>query len=88
MVEIVKVKWTDASFNSDYWTTEELRDKKVLTGETVGYLVVDDKEKVVLAMEGYSDGEWRRISTIPKINIQEITRYRVRGKVQGSISQL
>jgi len=65
-MKIKHVKWRDSRIYiqqqppQEYWS--------VCVIESVGYLIEEDKEKIVLAGD-LIDGEYRRVLVIPKENI-------------------
>ena len=77
-LEIVKVEWKDATTRHDVSVTlEEAKKEELLDVETIGYLIKEDKEKVVIASMCFIDNEElkiypKTIHIIPKGSIVNI----------------
>ena len=67
-MKIVYLKWKDATFYDRYVERDEKLDLLVI--EECGFLVYEDKEKVVFATS-YEEKErrWKYVHAIPKVNI-------------------
>jgi len=65
--KLKQIKWRD----SKMYITQQSKDDlfEVATICSVGYVVQEDKTKIVLAGDVLDDGEIRRIIVIPKENI-------------------
>lgn len=67
----VHIVWEDAWMNTGTWTREELKKEPQCLLHESGFLIYEDKEKVVLAPEQRIGKEsWRYIHSIPKILIR------------------
>ena len=64
-MKIKSVKWRDSNL---YITQTDGEDLNVAILESVGYVVEDTKDKLVLAGD-LVDGEYRRVIVIPRENI-------------------
>lgn len=62
---IKQVKWRDSNL---YITQTDGKNLEVSILESVGYVVEDDEDKIVLAGD-LIDNEYRRVIVIPKENI-------------------
>lgn len=72
-MNLVQITWIDA-VGGDGWTTEkELREQELIIHNSVGYLVTEDKDKVMITMSYDKDkeslGAWL---CIPKVYIVEM----------------
>jgi len=54
-MEIVEVEWTDAGTNAHETTLEEAKEGSIVQALTVGYLVKEDEEQVVLLMTQFPE---------------------------------
>lgn len=77
-LKIVKVEWKDAktSYGTPI-TLEEAKEEQLVEAETIGYLLKDDDEKVIIASFCFfdDDGEemfLKTIHVIPKKTIKNI----------------
>jgi len=72
--KIVIIEWTDACYyrgeESIDWLQREASPKKVVS---VGFLLIDDKNKVIISNEILSDNLARGTSAIPKKMVNKIT---------------
>lgn len=66
-IEIKRVKWRDSCVLRDQQTIDADFDVAIM--ESVGFLIQEDKKKLVLAGELLENGNARRIIVIPKENI-------------------
>jgi len=76
MNEIVKITWIDAQrLELGVIQKEELPDLKPISCNIVGFLVNEDKERIVIAQEKW-DELWgcKYVHVIPKISIIKITK--------------
>jgi len=63
--KVKKIKWRDSRM---YMVQEPQQDFEVCVIESVGFVIQEDKTKIVLAGD-LVDGEFRRVIVIPKENI-------------------
>ena len=70
--KIVIVEWEDASSNNGYYDKHDDWQGTV-KARTVGYLMERTKKHVKLCVEGFADGQFRHIHTIPKGMVRKIT---------------
>lgn len=68
----VHVKWVDSAGSSGWRSFDELH-SNLMKCETIGWLVLEDKEKITIALNGVFDGTSERpfgeFITIPKVAI-------------------
>lgn len=76
--EIVKVKWLDAQSGfSSPLTIEELEREDPLESISIGYLLKEDEEKIILGFMMFGDeGMFKHWQLIPKGMIKKITKLR------------
>ena len=76
MNEIVKIKWIDAQrLELGIVQKEELSDLKATECEIVGFKVHEDKERIIIAQEYWSEyGGSKYVHVIPKVSIIKITK--------------
>lgn len=82
-VKIVKVCWDDANTNrSDLWLRDVIK-QKLLPAETIGYLLHEDEEKVIVCgfwfwdentdiLDMKGESVFKDVHTIPKSQIRNI----------------
>jgi len=71
--KIVEVEWFDAQSSMDSWTVEELKENLTpLHTHSVGYLVEDNKEYIILAFTDFGNGLIKHHVCIPKGMIKKI----------------
>lgn len=79
---LVEITWRDITHLSRAKDIEMVKDMKLMTFSTLGYLILEDEEKISLAgsllhqnSEVYtSDDYYREVLIIPKTNITNITK--------------
>ena len=73
-MKIVKVEWIDAQrLELGCIQQEELPDLKPIVGEIVGFLVHEDKERIVIAQERWKElGGCKYVHVIPKCSVIKI----------------
>ena len=65
--KVVEVEWFDAQSSLESMTIEEIKDLlKPIYTKSVGYLVEDNKEYIVLAFCDFGDGLIKHHQVIPK----------------------
>lgn len=75
-ITVAYVEWFDASYQRGECDDSELVHRVEL--KSAGLLVREDKESVSIALDHYdSDGTWRYIEHIPKVNVLRIRRVAV-----------
>ncbi len=76
MNEIVKVTWIDAQrLELGCIQQEELPDLRPIEGEIIGFLVHEDKERIVIAQERWKElGGCKYVHVIPKCSVIKIKR--------------
>ena len=76
-MEVVKVHWDDAS-SLDAWSDEDtLKSWGITCCETVGFLVVNEKDHVVIASSLNTEGHYANCTNIPRKQITAMLVYRV-----------
>ncbi len=84
---LVEVIWDDATSISQGWKNKEEFDKELIKPEivlSVGFLVKDSTEHIILAMDTDSDGDHASRSQIPKGMIKKIKILRKEDKDNGT----
>jgi len=68
MTKIVEVDWVDAFIDTDDFTLEKATKLQPIPRKTIGYLVVEDKDRIVLATDIFPDkkDEYSACMVIPK----------------------
>jgi len=67
----VHIVWEDAWMSTGTWTRDEFKKEPQYLLHDSGFLLYEDKEKVVLGAEERVGREsWRYVHTIPKISIR------------------
>lgn len=79
--KLVLVEWMDASLSVREQAQEDAERQGGEVVKTVGWLVVRDDDRLVIASEGMG-GMWRLVTTIPSGTVREVVELRVRGKQQ------
>lgn len=72
----VEVKWIDAQSSLDVAELEELKDYQPLITKSCGYLVHEDKNKVVLCFMLFGDGLAKHWQVIPKKMVERIRYFK------------
>lgn len=71
MKRMIYIKWVDSTFFSD--SIGENEDMPLMILEDVGFLVSEDRDKVVIATQWDEENKrWRYIHSIPRVNIKEM----------------
>ncbi len=69
-MKAVMVELTDMAFSTGTWNVNETKTFGPVTIHTVGWLVEDRQDCIILAEEWQiSENQWRHLTAIPKINI-------------------
>ena len=63
--DIVKVTWLDAISDEGAFDVDDLSMVKLLEMVSVGYLIHEDTDKVVLARDYFAEGNYRALIVIP-----------------------
>lgn len=77
-VQLATVWWKDATMHGHaQYDYEEAKRLRLSTGFAAGIVAHEDKEKITLAMEMFSDGSkgWRHLVSIPKSGVTHIDRF-------------
>ncbi len=61
----VEVEWVDAQSSMDVMSIKELEDHPIIITKSCGYLVKQDKEKIVLAFMMFGEGLMKHYQVIP-----------------------
>ena len=70
---IVEIEWFDAQSSMEAWTIEELKEQlKPLHTFSVGYLIEDNKEYVIIGFVDFGNGLIKHHQCIPKKMIKRI----------------
>ena len=82
MNEMVRVTWIDAQMlDVGCIQQEELPDLKPIDGDVLGFLVHEDKERIVIAREKWKEaGTCKYLLVIPKCSVVKITKLRATRK--------
>lgn len=78
--KIVEIEWFDAQSSLDSWTEEELKEANPLHTFSVGYLIHDFKDRVILGFMDFGQGLIKHHQCIPKGMIKKIKIIRNGGK--------
>jgi len=70
--EIVEIEWFDAQSSMDSWTIEELKETKPSHTFSVGYLIHNLKDRVILGFMDFGEGLIKHHQCIPKGMIKKI----------------
>lgn len=70
--KIVEVEWFDAQSSTSSWSMEELKDLKPLQTFSVGYLLIDNAEFIILGYMDFANGLIKHHTCIPKGMIKNI----------------
>ncbi len=74
-MKIVEVEWIDAQSSLNVYSIEELKEigpEDLVVTKSAGYLVHEDKEKVVLGFMLFGDGLIKHHQVIPKKMVKKI----------------
>jgi len=74
-MKIVEVEWEDAQSSTESFTIDELKEMETLKTKSCGYLVHQDKDKIVLGFMVFGDEMVKHHQVIPKkmvIKIREV----------------
>lgn len=68
----VEVTWIDSTFvNHGSWTNKSEVDVPIMECKTIGYLVVNNKERITIC-SSFNDNEYGGILIIPKVAVTKI----------------
>lgn len=70
--KVVEVEWFDAQSSLDSWSIEELAEAKPAHSFSVGYLIHDFKDRVILGFMDFGNGLIKHHQCIPKGMIKNI----------------
>lgn len=72
---IVEVEWTDAqSYFGEPWVIKDMVQEGPILAHTVGYLLHEDKEKVIIGFMLFGDESVKHSQLIPKGMIKNMER--------------
>ena len=71
-MKIVEVTWIDAQSSLNIYSIEELKEEDLLITKSAGYLIYEDKEKVVLGFMLFGDDLVKHHQVIPKDMVKKI----------------
>lgn len=74
---VITIRWVDPSGEMEWKDKEEARKSKVEEIESLGYLLYEDAEKVIISMEDPKQGDTNTRGIIPKICIKEIKQWQL-----------
>jgi len=74
--KIVEVEWFDAQSSLEIWTLEELQQLKPRHTFSVGYLLVENKDFIILGFTDFGNGLIKHSQIIPRTTIKKITEIR------------
>jgi len=73
---LVHVRWFDASYQRGECSPTELC--PLIELESAGLLAAEDERTISIALDWCaSEGVWRYIQHIPKVNVRRVKRYKV-----------
>lgn len=72
-MQIVKVKWRDASHIEEDMTEQQLLKEPLSEFVTVGFVVAEEENRLILAGTKSDDGVYRDSLILPRVYILEIT---------------
>ena len=70
--KIVEVEWFDAQSSMESLTIEELKDLKPLTTLSIGYLLIEEKDYIILGYMDFGNGLIKYHTCIPRGMIKKI----------------
>lgn len=70
--KIVEVKWFDAQSTTDQMSIKEIEEFKPVKSHSIGYLIEDNKEYIVLGFTDFGEEDLKHIQVIPRGMIEEI----------------
>ena len=70
--KIVEVKWFDAQSSMQSWTIEELAEAKPLHTFSVGYLIHEFEDRIILGFMDFGNGLIKHHQCIPRGMIKKI----------------
>ena len=73
-MEIVKIIWEDAQTLDGFISHDEAMKTDFVLTETVGFLVGEDKKKVVVSFINFGDGITKYFQIIPKGMVKKIIK--------------
>ena len=78
-MKVVEVEWIDAQTDVEIMTIEEVkRTIRPISARSVGYLVLQDKDFIILSFTDFSDGNVAGHIVIPTEMIKKVTIVRVK----------
>ena len=80
---IVEVEWTDAQSSTDAIPIEELKQHPLIKTKSVGYLLYQDKEKMVLGFMDFGEGLIKHYQIIPMGMVKSIKKLKVDGVIKN-----
>lgn len=76
--QYVLIHWRDATMNDHEQNSRRIAETEynLIDGVVAGFLVKEDKEKVIVAMDWFpKDDQFRQIAVYPKSGITKIKRF-------------
>ena len=74
-MDIVEVEWIDAATTTHELSLDQAREQTCMPARSVGYLISNNKERVVLAMTEFTEaGDVKFLHNIPKGMIKKIKK--------------
>jgi len=71
-MKIVEVEWIDAQSSLNVYSIEELKEEDLVVTKSAGYLIHEDKEKVVLGFMLFGDDLIKHHQVIPKKMVKKL----------------
>lgn len=77
-MKMVLVNWEDSNIMHGWRVPEETTEDRVADCQTIGFVIADDEDKVILAMGKSNLGAVMECITIPRSCIQSIRELRLK----------
>ncbi len=86
MIKMVMVTWLDAQrVELSLWSKEEAKDIEPLVGDIIGFLIYENKDKIIISQQKWDESEQLKyITIIPKRSIIKITELKERKMIKKS----
>ena len=74
-LEPVEVEWIDAqTWNGEAEKVEVIKELKPYLSKTCGYLLFEDKERIIISFLNFGEGRSKHFQMIPKGMVKKITK--------------
>lgn len=74
---IIEIEWTDAQSSTDAIPIEELKQHPLIKTKSVGYLLHQDQEKIILGFMDFGEGLIKHYQIIPIGMVKSIRKMKV-----------